>query len=129
MTRSASSATVSVAVLLVVPVPPFVELTTPVMSLFTPTVVPVTFNEIVQVVPGVVMMPPVRLMLPEPAFAVTVPPQLFVSPFGVATTNPVGKVSARATPVSATVLAVGFVSVKVNVVVPPTATVVGLNAT
>ena len=43
-------------------------------------------------------VPPVSETLPEPAVAVGVPEQVFVNPFGVATTNPVGKVSLNATP-------------------------------
>src|ERR1700704_5648251 len=74
------------------------------------------------------MLPPVRLMLVEPATAVAVPPQVFERPFGVETTSPVGSVSVNATPVSATVLAAGLVMVKVSVVVPFSGIVVGLNA-
>ena len=47
-------------------------------------------------------------------------------PFGVETTNPVGKVSVNATPVSATVLAAGLVIVKVSVVVPFSGMLLGL---
>jgi hypothetical protein len=57
-------------------------------------------------------------MLPDPATAVPVPPHVLVSPFGVATTIPAGSVSVKATPVSATALAAGFVIVKVSDVVP-----------
>lgn len=64
------------------------------------------------------MVPPVNDMLPEPATAVAVPPQVLVIPFGVATTIPAGSVSVKATPVSATALAAGFVTVKVSDVVP-----------
>jgi hypothetical protein len=128
MERSADSNTVKVAVLEVAPFPPLVDETAPVVLFFTPTVVPVTFTVIAQVVPGVAMLPPVRLMLPEPAVAVTVPPQLLVSPFGVATTNPAGNVSVKATPVSVTVFADGFVIANVNAVVPLSTTVVGLKA-
>src|SRR5438874_2050775 len=74
------------------------------------------------------MLPPVKLMLVDPATAVAVPLQVFDNPFGVATTSPVGKVSVNATPVSATVLAAGFVIVKVSVVVPFSGMLVGLNA-
>ena len=63
-------------------------------------------------------VPPVSDMLPEPATAVPVPLHVLVSPFGVATTIPAGSVSANASPVSATVLAAGFVIVNVNEVVP-----------
>ena len=46
-------------------------------------------------------MPPVRLIEPDPAAAVTVPLQVVASPFGVATCKPAGSVSLNATPVSA----------------------------
>ena len=64
----------------------------------------------------------------RPGRSVAVPPQLFVSPLGVATTNPAGSVSVKATPVSATVFAAGFVMVNVSVVMPLNTMVVGLNA-
>lgn len=64
------------------------------------------------------MVPPVRVMLPEPAIAVTVPPHEPLSPFGVATTTLAGNVSVNATPVSATVLAEGLVSPKVRAAMP-----------
>jgi hypothetical protein len=57
-------------------------------------------------------------MLVDPATAIAVPPQLFESPFGVATTNPAGNVSVNATPASATEFAAGLVTVKVRDVVP-----------
>ena len=41
-----------------------------------------------------------------------------VSPFGVATTSPAGKVSVNATPVSDTAFAVGLVMLNVKLVVP-----------
>src|SRR5262245_855972 len=68
-------------------------------------------------------------MLPEPAVAVKVPPlQLPVAPFGVATTRLVGRVSVKATPVSATVLPPGLVMVKVSVETALGVMTVGLNA-
>jgi len=75
---------------------------------------------------GDATLAPVRLMLVEPAVAVAVPPQLFVSPLGVATTKPVGSVSENATAVSVTVFAAGLPTVNVSVVVPFTAIVAGL---
>src|SRR5215468_6995608 len=75
------------------------------------------------------MLPPVRLMLPDPATAVSVPPlQLPTAPLGVATTRPAGSVSVNATPVSATVLPAGLVMVKVRVDAELGTTTVGLNA-
>jgi hypothetical protein len=79
--------------------------------------VPVTFIVNVHVL-LVAIVPPVRLANPELATAVAVPPQVFVNPFGVATTSPAGSVSVKATPVSATAFATGLVIVKVNEVVP-----------
>jgi len=73
------------------------------------------------------MVPPVRLMLLPPAVADGVPLQLFVSPFGVATSTPAGSVSVNATPVNATPL-FGFWIVNVNVLVPFSGMVFGLNA-
>src|SRR6266849_2505829 len=101
----------------VLPVPPFVEVTFPVVLFFTPEVVPVTLTVSVQVLLTAIV-PPVSDTLPEPATAVAAPPQVLVKPFGVATTNPAGSVSVKATPVSATVLAAGLVMVKVSEVVP-----------
>src|SRR5258708_29127913 len=66
----------------------------------------------------VAMLPPVKLMLVEPAVAVGVPPQVLLSALGFATTSPVGSVSLNATPASATVFAAGLVMVKVSEVVP-----------
>jgi hypothetical protein len=99
------------------PVPPFVEVTLPVVFVKFPDAVPVTLTWTVQVL-LVAMVPPVRVMVPEPATAVVVPPHVFVAPLGVATTIPTGNVSVKATPVSATALAPGFVIVKVREVVP-----------
>lgn len=111
----------------VLPVPPFVELTAPLVLVYWPDAVPVTFTTRVQLV-LTAMLPPVREMLVEPATAVAVPPQVFERPFGVETTSPVGNVSVNATPVSATVFAAGLVMVKVSAVVPFNGIVVGLKA-
>src|SRR5215472_5073632 len=82
-------------------VPPFVEVSVTLLF-FTPGVVPTTFTEIVQVVPlGAFTVPPAKLIEPELAVAVTVPPQVLVTPFGVATTTPAGNVSVNASPVTA----------------------------
>jgi hypothetical protein len=85
---------------------------------YWPDAVPVTFTATVQVLPGAAIVPAVKLMAVPPTVAVAVPPQLFVSPFGVATTRPVGSVSVNATPFSAPVLAAGLVMVNVSEVVP-----------
>src|SRR5260370_8462635 len=101
----------------VLPVPPFVEETLPVVLMKFPDAVPVMFTVTVQVLLAATV-PPVNEMLPEPATAVAVPPQRLVSPLGVATTSPAGNVSVKATPVSATALAGGLVMVNVSEVVP-----------
>jgi hypothetical protein len=101
----------------VLPVPPLVEVTLPVVFVKFPDAVPVTLTWTAQLL-FVAMVPPVRVMVPEPAIAVAVPPHVFVTPLGVATTIPAGSVSVKATPVSATALAAGFVTVKVRAVVP-----------
>jgi len=101
----------------VLPVPPLVELTLPVVLTKLPEAVPVMFTVSVQVLLTAIV-PPVSETLPEPATAVAVPPHVLVSPLGVATTRPAGKVSVNATPVSATALPAGLVIVKVNDVVP-----------
>src|ERR1051326_1862297 len=93
--------TVMLAVLLVAPAPLSFDEIGPVVLFWTPTCTPVTFN-VIEHDPFAARPPPERLMEPEPAAAVTVPPQpLFVNPFGVATTRPAGSVSLKATPVSA----------------------------
>src|SRR5882724_622054 len=111
----------------VLPVPPFVEVTFPVVLFFTPEVVPVTFAVSVQVLLTAIV-PPVSEMLPEPATAVAVPPHVLVKPFGVAITRPAGKASVNATPVSATAFAPGLVMVKVSDVVPLRGTEAAPNA-
>src|SRR5882672_5246976 len=60
------------------------------------------------------------------AIAVSVPPHIDAEE--LANVSPVGKVSVNATPVSATVFAMGFVMVKVSDVVPLRAIAAGLNA-
>src|SRR5215472_9833565 len=111
----------------VVPVPPFVELTGPVVLMKFPAAVAVTFTTTVQLAPTAAVAP-LSETLPEPAAAVAVPPQLFTNAFGVATTVPVGSESVKATPLSATVLAEGLLIVKVSEVVPFTPTPVAPNA-
>lgn len=87
---------------------------------FTPMVVPVTFTENVQF-PLAGNVAPERLTDPAPTVAVIAPPpQEPVSPFGVATTMPAGKLSVNVTPVSEAVFPAGLVIVKVSEVVLPT---------
>ena len=113
--------------LAVFPVPPLVEVT---VTWLRPPVVAVTSTENVQkLLVGIV--PPERLITPEAATAVTVPPQGLTAgvTLGVAATLiPPGRLSVKATPVSATVFAFGFVMVNVKVELPPCVVFVGLNA-
>jgi hypothetical protein len=118
--------TVTMAVLLVAPVPPLVEETAPGVLLLTPEVEPVTLTTIVQEPPPVID-PPDRLIEPVPAVAVTVPPHAPVNPFGVETTRPAGRVSVKATPVSA-VDEFGLLIVKVSEVDPLSGIVEAPNA-
>src|ERR1700753_1750346 len=64
-----------------------------------------------------------KLTLPEPAVAVTVPPQVLVTPGVAATTSPAGSVSVK---LASTAMLLGLVTAKPNVEEAPTATVVGL---
>ena len=95
------------------PVPPFADVTLPVVLFFVPGLAPVTFAEKVQE-PLAAIVPPERLTKPEPAVATIVPdPHEPVSPFGVEITRPVGSVSVKATPVRSTVV-FGLLSVKLS---------------
>ena len=78
-----------------------------------PETVPVTFTVNVQLLLAATLAAEIE-MLPDPATAVTTPPQVLVNPFGVATTIPAGSESVNATPVSAAVFASGFVTVNVS---------------
>ncbi len=69
-----------------------------------------------------------RVTLFDPAVAVATPPQVLVSPLGVATINAPGKVSVNATPFSGDVLAAGLVMVKLSVVLLPTTMLAAPNA-
>src|SRR5216684_38795 len=110
----------------VLPVPPLVELTLPVVLSLEPEVVGVTLtltaHELLIAIP-----PPLRLMEVLPAAAVNVPPQLSLALGMAATCRPVGKLSVTATPLKA-VPVFGLVMVNVRVEVPPTAVVVGEKA-
>src|SRR5436853_251649 len=105
-----STVTVAFAVL---PLPPSTDVTALVTLFLTPAVVPVTFTLKVHV-PFAGRVAPVRLIVPEPAVAVMVPPpHVPASPFGVATTSPAGRLSVKPTPVSA-VPAFGLARLKVR---------------
>src|SRR5258708_39770783 len=86
--------TFNVAVLLVVPVPPLLELTAPVVLFFAPPLVPVTVTLNVQGVPTATEAP-LRLITPVELVVVSVPLQVF----GVesATVNPPASVALKAT--------------------------------
>jgi len=99
----------------VLPVPPSVEVTVTELF-FTPAVVPCTLTETVQLALAA-RVPAERLMLPEPAVAVAVPPQVLFRALGVATTRPAGRLSVKAIPVRAR-LVFGFWMVNVSEVVP-----------
>lgn len=64
-----------------------------------------------------------KLMLPLPATAVTVPPQVLVTPGVAATTSPTGRVSVK---FASTAITLGLVTLNVSVLGAFTATVVGL---
>jgi len=102
----------------VFPAPPLVAVTGAVVFVKLPTAVPVTLMEKVQEA-FAASVAPEREAVAEAATAVIVPPpQVPVSPFGVATTNPGGKVSVKATPVSAAEFETGLVIVKLSEVEP-----------
>jgi hypothetical protein len=105
----------------VFPVPPLVEVT--VTELFcTPAVVPVTLTENVQEAPAARDAPD-KLTVDAPAVAVMVPEsQVPLITLGVETTNPAGRMSVKAIPVKAPA-ALGFVTIKLRLVLAPTARV------
>src|SRR5581483_6004699 len=106
----------------VAPLPPSVEVIASVVFVSAPAADATTFTEKVHEV-LTARFPPVRVTLVSPALAVIVPvPQVPVNPLGVAMASPVGKVSVKPMPVSATVFAAGLLMVKLRVVVPPSGT-------
>jgi hypothetical protein len=119
-------ATVRVALLLVAPVPPLVDETTPVVLLYVLRTLEVTLTLTVQELLAATV-PPVRATIKDPAVAVAVPPHVLVRLLGVATTRFTGKSSVKATPCSATV-ALGLVIVIVSVEMPFERIEVGLKA-
>lgn len=102
---------------------PLVLVTVPVLLVLVPVLVEVTSAVMLQL-PLAGMVPPLRLRDEPPADALSVPPQLLLVVSGEAIFRPLGKLSLKAAPVSATVL--GLVSVMVLVLVPFTPMVAGL---
>src|SRR5215470_16216438 len=100
----------------VLPWPPLVEVTLPVVLFFIPTVVPVMLTTTVQV-PLAGMVPPLNVSVVSPAVGAKAPPQEVLAPGVAATCNPDGSASVNPTPVSDTV-EFGFIMVNVSVVVP-----------
>jgi hypothetical protein len=78
-----------------------------------PETVPVTFTVNVQLLLAATLPAEIET-LPDPATAVTTPPQVLANPLGVATTIPAGSESVNATPVKPRVFATGFVIVNVS---------------
>jgi len=97
------------------PVPPLVDVTAPVVLFFVPEVAPVTVTLNMHVPLAAIEAPLSVIVLG--LVVVSDPPQVAVGP-EVATVNPAGSVSVNPTPVKATV-EFGLVIVKVKVVVPP----------
>ena len=106
----------------VLPVPPLVEVTLPVVLVYCPEAAPVTVTLNWHWLFAAIVAP--VSAIPVGAVVVSVPPQTVEVPF--ATVRPVGSVSVNATPVSDTAFAAGFVMVKVSEVVAFRAMLLGL---
>src|ERR1035437_1951922 len=91
-----------------------VAMAEPIVLTKAPPFAEVTFTVTVQL-PEAAMVPPLRSMVAVPAIAVRIPPQVLVVVSGVATTNPLGKLSVNA---AGTGLALGFITVMVRVETP-----------
>src|SRR6478736_1788852 len=107
----------------VLPVPPLVEVTLPVVFVYCPEAAPVTVTLNWHWLFAAIVAP--VSAIPVGAVVVSVPPQTVAEAF--ATVRPVGNVSVNATPVKATVLAAGLVMVNVSEVVAFRAMLLGLN--
>ena len=102
----------------VAPVPPWVEVTLPVVLFLAPAAVPVTFTLNVQVPPPWVTVAPDKLITLVPWMAVIVPGRhVPLSPLGVEITRSAGSVSLKPTPVRS-VVPLLLVTVKVSEVEP-----------
>lgn len=100
------------------PVPPSVDVTLPVVLIDAPGAVPVTFSENVHEA-FAARLAPLRLIRLVAWVAVMVPPpQVPARPLGVAMINPAGNVSLTPTPVSPTVLPEGLAIVKLKLADP-----------
>ena len=106
----------------VLPVPPFVEVTFPVVLVNCPAAAPVTVTLNWHWLFAAIVAP--DRAIPVGAVVVSVPPQTVAE--ALATVSPVGSVSVNATPVSATAFAAGLVIVKVRDVVAFSAMLEGL---
>jgi hypothetical protein len=111
--------TIRVAVLLVVPVPPSVELIAPVVLFHTPVIEPVTVTLNWHIAPAA-SDPPLNEMVLGPVVVTEPPLHAGVGP-ELATVTPAGRVSLKLMPLRLSV-AFGLVIVKVSEVVPPSNT-------
>ena len=107
----------------VFPVPAFEEVTCTLLF-NVPVMMPCTLTETAHD-PLAGIEPLARLTELAPPLAVTAPPHVLVAPGVDATTIPLGKVSVNATPLRAR-LELGFVTLNVKVLVPPTGIEFGL---
>src|SRR5580765_7715302 len=107
----------------VLPVPPLVEVTLPVVLVYCPEAAPVTVTLNWHWLLAAIVAPTKEI--PVGAVVVSVPPQTVAEAF--ATVSPVGSVSVNATPNNGSTLAAGFVIVNVSEVVAFSAIVEGLN--
>ena len=110
--------------LAVLPVPPLVEVTLPVVFVYWPEAAPVTVTENWHWLFAATVAP--ESAIPVGAVVVSVPPQTVADAF--ATVRPVGNVSVKATPVSELAFAAGLVMVNVSDVVAFSAMLLGLKA-
>jgi hypothetical protein len=108
----------------VFPVPPFVEVTFPVVFVYWPEANPVTVTLNWHWLFAAMVAP--LSAIPVGAVVVRVPPQMVAE--ALATASPAGRLSVKATPVSATAFAAGLVIVNVNEVVEFSVIDAGLKA-
>jgi len=109
------------------PAPPFAEVTVSDTSVYPLEISPTTLTISVQLLFAATLAPP-SVIVCDPGCAATVPPQLSLALFGVATASPIGRILVRATPARAVVFAAGFVIVNISVLVPSRATGFGEKA-